>query len=512
MSKKTKKWVIALMALSILGTGVYFFLKADVAFLLRTSIFPSYPAYPPVSQGLLSTMKTKGCVFDGLFNDEYGGDFNAKVDLLSRSNCEYLHRSIETWNIAPNFAQIEERMKTINSAAGRDFLYSLFVAESIDMGEVYFYPEENRSFVFSKMCQRGTEGDWGPGTCKPTLESPEYRKYVLFITKKAIDLGVRDIVFGQIYHQEPNWDRRPIAPQMVADIKSYAVSKGKDIAIGAQTNDIEKEQYLRSFDYITGGIGQDERTGYIEDEGPCWSYYAKNSSFCWAMIWNEKFKSRANNIFVYLDWNSQYTDDMSRYTRMDSGLRHQFLGKAYDFFLSRDIGFLMPMQAVLFEGNNGCYGASRVSYSASNKYSCKDEDAINAVLSGTGFLPLRAQFVDQTVPDIMVAGKSYDVSITMRNNGFSVWSSEHPINLGSQNPQDNTNWGIGRIKLDPEDRVKPGETKTFEFYVVAPKTTGMYNFQWRMVDEGKIWFGEPTQNRAVRVVEEAIPLQAVPQR
>ena len=54
-----------------------------------------------------------------------------------------------------------------------------------------------------------------------------------------------------------------------------------------------------------------------------------------------------------------------------------------------------------------------------------------------------------------------------------------PIRLGSQNPQDNLTWALGRVELSGP--AAPGTEAVFDFFVTAPPTPGTYNFQWRMV-------------------------------
>jgi RHS repeat-associated protein len=110
-----------------------------------------------------------------------------------------------------------------------------------------------------------------------------------------------------------------------------------------------------------------------------------------------------------------------------------------------------------------------------------------------------ATYVSQSVPSTMVAGQSYSVSITMRNSGTTTWGvgGANPYGLGSQNAENNTTWGLGRIAVDSP--VAPGSSKTFSFTVTAPNTAGTYNFQWRMLQEYKEWFGDFAPNIAVQV-------------
>ena len=101
------------------------------------------------------------------------------------------------------------------------------------------------------------------------------------------------------------------------------------------------------------------------------------------------------------------------------------------------------------------------------------------------------------VPSTMDAGKRYQVSITFKNTGTKTWTKTGNYRLGSQNPQDNLMWGIGRAPL-PSD-VVPGATVTIPFTVTAPSTVGPYNFQWQMLQERIEWFGQKSGNVTVGV-------------
>ena len=58
-------------------------------------------------------------------------------------------------------------------------------------------------------------------------------------------------------------------------------------------------------------------------------------------------------------------------------------------------------------------------------------------------------------------------------------------------------WGLNRVPLPHS--VPPGGTVTFDFIVTAPSKAGLYNFQWRMVQDGVEWFGAPSQNVVISV-------------
>jgi len=334
---------------------------------------PTGPDVPPAP--VIKRMKKQGCVVDGMLNG-YGDDTKNTIKMINRSECYYLHRSIETWLDPPDFEKVEENLKKMKK--GKDFVYGMFIAEAIDTKANYFYPAEDRIFDFSIMCREGSKNFWGEHTCKPSMNRSEYRKYLRYITEQAMDLGVQSFMFGQVFYQDSVSE--PVIPEIIKQMREYASFKGMEIVIGAQTNDIEDEKYLKNFDFIEGGIGL-SADGSIED-GPCYSrWWQEEGDWCWALLWHERFASKANNVFVHLDWSGKRGDDMSTFALMDSSTRRRTISTLHNYFLKKDIGFLVPMLAVLPKDNGGCHGKSRKFYSADNKYSCKDEGAINKVLS-----------------------------------------------------------------------------------------------------------------------------------
>jgi Putative Ig domain/Ig-like domain from next to BRCA1 gene len=107
-----------------------------------------------------------------------------------------------------------------------------------------------------------------------------------------------------------------------------------------------------------------------------------------------------------------------------------------------------------------------------------------------------ASFVSQSVPASLNAGQAATVSVTMRNSGTTTWTPGAYF-LGSQNPQDNTVWGLSRVSLGSS--VSPGSDATFTFNVTAPSVAGTYNFQWAMLQSGAGYFGSASANLAVTV-------------
>jgi len=110
-----------------------------------------------------------------------------------------------------------------------------------------------------------------------------------------------------------------------------------------------------------------------------------------------------------------------------------------------------------------------------------------------------AKFISQDVPTVMSPGTTLSLTITLQNTGKTNWTKAGGFHLGSQNKQDNPNWGTNRVELNEGESIAPGESKTFTFDVSVPNTASVYNFQWRMVQEDVNWFGDLSPNRLVNV-------------
>ena len=108
-----------------------------------------------------------------------------------------------------------------------------------------------------------------------------------------------------------------------------------------------------------------------------------------------------------------------------------------------------------------------------------------------------ALFVSQNVPATMLPNQTYTVSVAMRNIGTNTWTSAANYRLGSQNPLDNSRWGLARVLLGAD--VPPGQVGVFNFTVLAPNAPGNYSFQWQMLREGVAFFGSLTDNQVVQV-------------
>ena len=109
-----------------------------------------------------------------------------------------------------------------------------------------------------------------------------------------------------------------------------------------------------------------------------------------------------------------------------------------------------------------------------------------------------AGFVSQTAPATLIQGQTNLVTVRMVNTGTTTWRAADNYLLASANPADTLTWGLNRITL-PAD-VAQGQTATFTFEIVAPLTPGSYNFQWQMIREGNLPFGQTSSNLTIAVL------------
>ncbi len=343
---------------------------------IAESVPEKEPLPPPPPPPSMERMKREGCVADGLLNGDFPKD-GKTIDLVNRSKCYYLSRAIETWLEPPNWEDIDANRAKLREG----FLSGMFIAEAIATKRNYRYPDEDRHFDFGDMCRDGSKNFWGEHTCKPSFTKEEYRKYLRFITRSAMDRDIQVFLFGQIYLQDANDLSETVVPEIIAEMRQYAAIRGMEIFIGAQTNDISDPKYLRLFDFIEGGVGIDPG-GNIEN-GPCFSrWWKQEGDWCWGLLWHDRFAKNARNVFLHLDWSGKIGDDMSIFTRMDEKTRAATLRRLHSYFTGQDMGFLLPYLARLHVDNDGCYGPAQRYYTPDNRYECDDEDVMDEILSG----------------------------------------------------------------------------------------------------------------------------------
>lgn len=114
-----------------------------------------------------------------------------------------------------------------------------------------------------------------------------------------------------------------------------------------------------------------------------------------------------------------------------------------------------------------------------------------------------ARFVAEgSPPDTLAPGQSAAVWVAFANCGDSTWTAKPAVGssghkLGSQAPQDNTQWGFQRVAL-PDD-VAPGKVVRVDFGISAPTNPGSYGYQWKIVDEGVKWLEASSPHHTVAV-------------
>jgi hypothetical protein len=101
-----------------------------------------------------------------------------------------------------------------------------------------------------------------------------------------------------------------------------------------------------------------------------------------------------------------------------------------------------------------------------------------------------ATYLSQSIPGMMEPGKSYDVSVSMKNSGSTVWQKgNYKLKLMNQTESIANLWGTNSVDIN--STINPGETVTFNFSLKSPETVGDYNMQWQMAN-GNAFFGEPS--------------------
>jgi hypothetical protein len=106
----------------------------------------------------------------------------------------------------------------------------------------------------------------------------------------------------------------------------------------------------------------------------------------------------------------------------------------------------------------------------------------------------RATWTGDTLPRVMSAGRTYDVTVTVRNDGWDTWTAASGYALG------HAIVGTGRTAVSADYdapghhplpstlTVAPGGTVTFAFPIAAPAQIGTYDLFYDLVRENVTWF------------------------
>ncbi len=115
--------------------------------------------------------------------------------------------------------------------------------------------------------------------------------------------------------------------------------------------------------------------------------------------------------------------------------------------------------------------------------------------------PLQAEIQKQSLPISMKPGEKSTVTVQLKNTGTVPWkrgvvrfSAYGEKGVKSPAPLYHSSWrDKNRVAWMKESVVNPGQTGTFLFTVLAPKTEGVYvsKYQWTMQDGSKEWNNQP---------------------
>lgn len=93
-----------------------------------------------------------------------------------------------------------------------------------------------------------------------------------------------------------------------------------------------------------------------------------------------------------------------------------------------------------------------------------------------------------TLTTSLVAGESYNLFLTVSNNGQSIWGDNTQVSLVPQ--AEAAELGVPPIKLPDETRVEPGQSYTFNFQI-KPLEGGHYDMKLNMYAGDKLFDSDP---------------------
>lgn len=118
----------------------------------------------------------------------------------------------------------------------------------------------------------------------------------------------------------------------------------------------------------------------------------------------------------------------------------------------------------------------------------------------------RATWINDTTPRLMQVGRTYNIDVTVRNDGWDTWSENAYYRLGyaivspTSTPEHSDYDSRGRFKIPGGVSIAPGQNVTFSVSVVAPSTTGNYDLYFDMVQDSVTWFSSQNNLEATRSI------------
>jgi len=124
-----------------------------------------------------------------------------------------------------------------------------------------------------------------------------------------------------------------------------------------------------------------------------------------------------------------------------------------------------------------------------------DAWALGATTTSTGTSGNKqsAGFVSVKYPQVMQAGSSADIEVTVQNTGLDTWSKAGMYRLGTQSGdftwKDTVDPNYPGGRAFTPHAVSSLGVCTFKFTITAPTTVGLHSFAAQMVQDGVKWFG-----------------------
>jgi putative Ig domain-containing protein/matrixin/Ig-like domain-containing protein len=155
--------------------------------------------------------------------------------------------------------------------------------------------------------------------------------------------------------------------------------------------------------------------------------------------------------------------------------------------------------AGVISGTPTVAGTSNFTVKVTDNVAATVQKALSIVVSPAGGGgALNSQFVSQVVPTSVQPGETFNSTLRFLNTGTQEWSGT-AFFFASQNPALNQTWGGNGVSLFGFVAL-PGQTLEVTFTATAPTTTGTYNFQWQMYENGGVgFFGQMSTNVSIQV-------------
>lgn len=108
-----------------------------------------------------------------------------------------------------------------------------------------------------------------------------------------------------------------------------------------------------------------------------------------------------------------------------------------------------------------------------------------------------SRFINQSVPDRMTPGQTYELIFTFENNGTTYWTpGDYRIRVSSDGSSMGTVWAP--TDMDFVRTIEPGNTATFQVKVTAPSSEGVYPIRAQLL-HGSYNFGESSKPSDITV-------------